>query len=316
MTKKKRALLPIDLSNYITEDALDAIRSLEGHYNGAEKTADVVTTYYGMTQRGIDSIKRLEEYGYEVPKWMKNAKVDKITEEQARQMAGYLAAYHTEVIDDRIKNGAFRNLDLRTKSALLTYFHNTGVFGLLQSLNDEGSPIHSTMSQIRDGDKYDIARSLLYRADGTKISGGNNVNKGARNRALATISLMFDDTADFSTPEGKDAMYNRYNTTPGYVNNMDNALQMLGGYEKTWQADSIQIGKNLKASGAITPSEMAQTATQSDSSATPSTPTAENTKETLLGRITNNFASFIRNLINNPTEGSANENANNNGRMQ
>ena len=316
MTKKKRALLPIDLSNYITEDALDAIRSLEGHYNGAEKTADVVTTYYGMTQRGIDSIKRLEEYGYEVPKWMKTAKVDKITEEQARQMTGYLAAYHTEVIDDRIKNGAFRNLDLRTKSALLTYFHNTGVFGLLQSLNDEGSPIQSTMSQIRDGDIYDIARSLLYKADGSKISGGDNIKKGARNRALATISLMFDDTADFSTPEGKDAMYNRYNTTPGYVNNMDNALQMLGGYEKTWQADSIQIGKNLKASGAITPLETAQTTSQGDSADAPATPTADNAKETLLGRITNNFASFIRNLINNPTEGGTNENADNNGRMQ
>lgn len=225
-------------NDYISEAALDAIYVLEGHFKGAETPTrhdgkkDPPTTYYGITQNGLEQLKELRrKYGVDVPKDLLQADVNSLTKKQARDVAGYVAMHNTFVMDDSYGEdtpGYFSQLPLNVRSAILTVQHTGGTNKLKKSLNDPNAK-GSLLKAIKSGDREEIAMALISKSDGTLMDEpSKSNNRGRINRYLAAVKLMYDsDNKTFSTVASRDKTFNRWRDNPNTVNNVANMLQTI-----------------------------------------------------------------------------------------
>ena len=90
--------------DYITNNALDAIKNLEGH----TRTEDAKfggrvtrTSTYGITQEGLNGLDRLRfKYRVRIPERLVNAKLDDLSESDTRLAAAYTAMLNTKDIEE------------------------------------------------------------------------------------------------------------------------------------------------------------------------------------------------------------------------
>lgn len=249
---KKNELREVDIQDYISQKGLNSIRSLEGHFSGVENGSiendkNIKTTYYGITQNGIEGVKQLEKkFNIKIPEYIKTAKVEDITEKQAREITGYHAVLLTEKINQAVNDDSFMNLTISERSALLAYLHSTGVDGMIKSSKNPSNK-GSLINAIKTNNIYNIGKSLITKEDGSVMSELNEGNKGMKNRILATLSMMFDPDASFETVEDRDNMYNHYSMTSNIVKNMNKCLGLLSEVEGTDRMVDFYRGEDKRA---------------------------------------------------------------------
>lgn len=249
---KKQDLKTINIQDYISQKGLDSIRTLEGHFSGVqngsiENDKNIKTTYYGITQNGINGVRELEKkFNIKIPEYIKTAKVENITEKQAREIAGYHAVLLTEKINQAVNDNSFMNLTLSERSALLTYLHSTGVDGMIRSSKNPKNK-GSLINAIKTNNIYNIGKALITKEDGSTMTELNDGNRGMKNRILATISMMFDPDASFETVEARDEMYNRYSATSNIVKNMNKCLNLLSEVDGTDRMVDFYRGEDKRA---------------------------------------------------------------------
>lgn len=219
----------IQIEEYITPQALNALYVLEGHYNGPETPTsykggkDKTTTYYGMTDAGLATIRSAK---IKLPEYLKNATAKTLTKQQAREAAGYLAAVHTQMLDRAYgdDNKRFSSLPLAWRSAILTLAHSNGVNGWIKSYNDKNPG--SVMQAIKTGDREVIARYMMAKKDGSIMDEPHGSDKSGRiNRILAAVKLMYDTEGKaFKDVKAKDATFKRWKDNEYTVRNVQNHL--------------------------------------------------------------------------------------------
>lgn len=226
----------INIYDYITPQALDALYVLEGHSKGVETPKkndgkqDKPTTYYGMTDTGLNRIRELarkKDINIPLPAWLEKATIKGLTKEQAREAAGYLAACNTKLLDNCYNDGNynFSRLPKEWRSAILTLAHTGGVNSWIKSLSDPKA-IGSTLQAIKTGDRELIARSLMSKADGSLMDEPHNSPKRGRiNRILSAVKLLYDTQANtFKDEKSRDAAYKRWGDNKFTVMNVNNHL--------------------------------------------------------------------------------------------
>lgn len=219
----------VNIYDYITPQALDAIYYLEGHFNGATKPKnykghqDPLTTYYGITENGL---KTLRASKLQLPEFMKKATVSSLTKEQAREVTGLLAAAHTIAMDNAYndENKSFSKLPLAWRSAVLTLAHSNGVNGWIRSYK-EGNP-GSVMKAFTTGNREVISRYLMAKKDGSIVDEPYGSDKAGRiNRILGAVKLMYDtDNNSFRNTKAKDETFKRWKSNPHTVKNVQNVI--------------------------------------------------------------------------------------------
>lgn len=244
-----------EIKDYITDAALDALYVLEGHYKGPEKpknykgSVDKTTTYYGMTDAGLNTIRKA---GLDIPSWLKNASASSLTKEQARQAAGYLAMAHTKQLDAAYGDdnpNKFSSLPLEWKSAILVLAHSNGVNGWINSYKDGHKG--SLLKAISSKDRELICRYMMAKKDGSIMEEPHDSEKSGRvNRILASVKLMYDGQGkDFKTAETKDAAFKRWKENPYTVRNVQNHLYHIhiANLQNKDYMDSLRkaVGQNV-----------------------------------------------------------------------
>lgn len=219
----------VQIQDYITPQALNALYVLEGHYKGPETPKnykgklDKTTTYYGMTDAGLATIRSSK---LKLPDWLRKAKADTLTKEQAREAAGYLAAAHTDMLDKAFEgdNQEFSRLPLAWRSAILTLAHSNGVNGWIKSYKEgkEGS----LLKAIKTGDREVISRYMMAKEDGSIMDEPHGSAKSGRiNRVLSAVKLMYDTEGKaFKDAKSKDATFKRWTDNEFTVRNVQNHL--------------------------------------------------------------------------------------------
>lgn len=219
----------VQIEEYITPQALNAIYVLEGHYNGPETPksykghTDKTTTYYGMTDAGLDTIRASK---LKIPDYLKKATSKTLTKDQAAEAAGYLAAVHTDMLDRAYgdDNKAFSRLPLAWRSAILTLAHSNGVNGWIQSYKEGNKG--SLLQAIKTGDREIICRYMMAKKDGSIMDEPHGSEKSGRiNRILASVKLMYDTQGNaFKDAKTKDATFKRWKDNEFTVRNVQNHL--------------------------------------------------------------------------------------------
>lgn len=219
----------VQIEEYITPQALNAIYVLEGHYNGPETpksykgNTDKTTTYYGMTDAGLDTIRASK---LKIPDYLKKATAKTLTKDQAYEAAGFLAAAHTDMLDRAYGDGnkAFSRLPLAWRSAILTLAHSNGVNGWIQSYKDGNKG--SLLQAIKTGDREVICRYMMAKKDGSIMDEPHGSEKSGRiNRILASVKLMYDTQGKaFKDAKTKDATFKRWKDNEFTVRNVQNHL--------------------------------------------------------------------------------------------
>lgn len=219
----------VQINDYITPQALNALYVLEGHYNGPEKPKsykgklDKTTTYYGMTDAGLATIRSSK---LKLPDWLRKAKAETLTKEQAREAAGYLAAAHTDMLDNAFEGGnqEFSRLPLAWRSAILTLAHSNGVNGWIKSYKEGNSG--SLLKAIKTGDREVICRYMMAKEDGSIMDEPHGSPKSGRiNRVLSAVKLMYDTEAKaFKDAKTKDTTFKRWTDNEFTVRNVQNHL--------------------------------------------------------------------------------------------
>ena len=166
--KNKTAMNEIDPYAYLGARGLALIENLEGHQNGKETVDGIVTTYYGITQAGIDGLKELStKFNTKVPDWMIGADVSTLNRDQCAEVTQYIAALNTMLVDRETETANFSSWDLSHREAFLSYFHNVSPYRLRSSLREgaEGS----VLLHIKHNNPYRALQALLENSDGTFI---------------------------------------------------------------------------------------------------------------------------------------------------
>ena len=219
----KEAMKEEDPDNYINARGLEIIRVAEGHNKGYD--AGSKTTYYGITQAGIDGLEALQRvYKVKLPEWIRDAKVDKITEKQAKDLTKWNAMLNTKLIEDFSSSPNFTKLSLDTRSAFLTYFHNVSPYSMRKSF-DENKP-GSFLRAVRTGNPYLMGQSLISRADGSSLG---DINDGYKRRAMMAVMAVGNKDFTMSIQQERD-MDIRFKL-PKFG---DEAHQRLGELANNW----------------------------------------------------------------------------------
>lgn len=183
--------------SYINSRGLEIIKNAEGHNSYDPKTK---TTYYGITQAGIDGLEALQRvYKTRIPEWIRDAKVETITEAQARTLTKYNAMLNTKLIEDFSSSPNFTNLSLDTKSAFLTYFHNVSPYSMRRSFA-ENKP-GSFLRAVRIGNPYLMGRALISRGDGSSLG---DIDDGYKRRAMIAIMAVGNKNFTFTAQQERD----------------------------------------------------------------------------------------------------------------
>lgn len=219
----------VQIEEYITPQALNALYVLEGHYNGPETPTsykgnkEKTTTYYGMTDAGLATIRASK---LQIPEYLKKATASTLTKEQAREAAGYLAAAHTKKLDEAYgdESNQFSRLPLAWRSAILTLAHSNGVNGWIDSYKKGNSG--SLLKAIKTGDREIISRYMMAKEDGGIMDEPHGSNKSGRiNRILASVKMMYDtECKAFKDAKAKDATFKRWTDNEFTVRNVQNHL--------------------------------------------------------------------------------------------
>lgn len=219
----KEAIKEEDPSNYINDRGLEIIRVAEGHLKGYDTKNK--TTYYGITQAGIDGLEALQRvYKVRIPEWIRDAKVDKITEKQARELTKYNAMLNTKLIEDFASSPNFSKLSLDTRSAFLTYFHNVSPYSMRKSF-EENKP-GSFLRAVRTGNPYLMGQALISRGDGSSLG---DIDNGYKRRAMMTVMAIGNKDFTMSIQQERD-MDIRFKL-PKFG---DEAHQRLGELANNW----------------------------------------------------------------------------------
>ena len=258
MTRDKEELKEVDINDYITPQALTAIKHLEGHYKGlvtpkrADGKKDVPTTYYGITENALHALKDLKNYGVKVPERLLKLKLKDVSEKDAREIAGYCAVHNTKVIDSYFKKedvDFFYRLPKEIRSGVLSVMHTGGVYKLGDSYKDPKG-YGSLLKAIKTGERERIARALISKSDGKLMGPIDGTYKdGRKKRLLAGIRMMYDTQCDsFSTQKNKDDTFKSWqniNTVRNFNNHLNSIytaerLKQLEG-EENWALAQSKI---------------------------------------------------------------------------
>jgi len=230
----------VNIYEYITPQALDALYVLEGHKDGPSQPKsykgkkDSTTTYYGMTDAGLNTIRSHSgpnNFNIALPEWMKKASAKSLTKEQAREAAGLLAAVHEMQMDAKFmeKDGHkyFHDMPLEWRSAVQVLAHSNGVNGWIQSY-DEDNP-GSIMKAMKTGSREVVARAMMSKGDGSLMEEPHISKKSGRvNRILSSVKLMYDTKANtFKDEKSKDEAFKRWTKNPHTVFNVQNHLNNI-----------------------------------------------------------------------------------------
>lgn len=221
----KEAMKEENPDDYINSRGLEIIRVAEGHNKGYD--AGSKTTYYGITQAGIDGLEALQRvYKVKLPEWIRDAKVDKITEKQAKDLTKWNAMLNTKLIEDFSSSPNFSKLSLDTRSAFLTYFHNVSPYSMRKSF-DENKP-GSFLRAVRTGNPYLMGQALISRTDGSSLG---NIDDGYKRRAMMAVMAVGNKNFTMSVQQERD-MDIRFKL-PKFG---DEAHQRLGELSNNWFA--------------------------------------------------------------------------------
>lgn len=232
-------------SSYITENAIDAIGTLEGHWKGAERTADgLLTTYYGITKWSLGSMRQLKsKYKVDIPDELlgpdtskmndKEAtaalekKLKELTPEQARDITGYFAMYNTKQLDSVYGDNECKyisNLPIDVRSGILTLVHNEGERPY--RLNYGKKEIkNSILKAAKSGDREEIVMALLSDKDGKLIKcPSESDNRGHCNRVLAAVRMIYDtENNSFQNRDTMSKLYDQWKKDKNIVNKLSSA---------------------------------------------------------------------------------------------
>lgn len=222
----------VQIEEYITPQALNAIYVLEGHYKGPETPKsykghlDKTTTYYGMTDDGLATIRASK---LKIPEYLKKATASTLTKDQAAEAAGYLAAVHTQMLDRAYgdDNNNFSRLPLAWRSAILALAHSNGVNGWIKSYKEGNKG--SLLQAIKTGDREVICRYMMAKKDGAIMDEPHGSDKSGRiNRILASVKLMYDTQGkSFKDAKAKDDTFKRWKNNEFTVRNVQNHLYQI-----------------------------------------------------------------------------------------
>lgn len=155
---------PVNLDKYISERGLELIKNIEGHKEPSVVNG-IYTSYYGVTQRGIDGLRELTtNFHVSVPEWMIGKDVKTLTEEQAKEVTAYAAVLNTLLVDKFTGTCNFSSWDVDTKEAFLSYFHNQSPYSLRDSLAKEKPG--SVLYHIKKNDMYRAAQAIMEDSEG------------------------------------------------------------------------------------------------------------------------------------------------------
>ena len=181
----------IGYSSDISERGLEIIKNAEG-----PKTKG--TNLYGITQAGLDGLETLtNRYNVKVPDWIIGADAMKLTEEQCREVTGYIAALNTRLVDTFSKTNNFSTLPLETKTGFLTYLHNEGPYQLRKSFA-KGMP-GSFLKAVQTGNPYEMGVALMSNADGTPLK-----NDGFARRKMIALMAIGNKNYTFDINQERD----------------------------------------------------------------------------------------------------------------
>ncbi len=227
--KKTEAPEVIDINKYISKKALDSLGAAEGHWKGVEgpktsreKKKKVFTTFYGITKDGLASLKEFKkDFNVVIPERLLKHTMKTLTQEDAREIAGYIAAYNTKILDrDSNSGSAFSELDPYLKDAILVLQHTGGTRNLKNSYKNPAA-VGSLMKAIDTKDRDKIARAIISKSDGTympnpiwsdpdKVGTPDKEGKDGRyNRHYLAIKMIYDPSFVL-TPENKDTYYGKW----------------------------------------------------------------------------------------------------------
>lgn len=181
----------IGYSSDISERGLEIIKNAEGG-----RTKD--TNLYGITQAGLDGLETLtNRYGIKVPDWAIGADVMKLSENQCREVAGYIAALNTRLVDTFSKTNNFSTLPLETKTGFLTYLHNESPYRLRKSFA-KGMP-GSFLKAVQTGNPYEMGVALMSNSDGSPLE-----NDGFARRKMIALMAIGNKNYTFDAGQERD----------------------------------------------------------------------------------------------------------------
>lgn len=227
--KKENKTYVVDPRNFISDAALEAIDSLEGHFGDEKDNEGRPTTWYGVTNNGLAQLKELNKnFHVYVPKELLTTPREKLTKEQCKQVAAYVAVHNSLQIDAHFKgDNTFLNLPLHIRSAVLVDYHTGGVPHIADSWKDPNA-VGSIMKAFETGSREKIALALISNSDGSIIEYKNDNKNGQRNRHLAAIRLMYDtENKSFPDKAIADDEKAKWQHQPGYINSVANTLKAL-----------------------------------------------------------------------------------------
>lgn len=194
--------------DYITLNALEAIKNLEGHKkaeNAKFKGRTTRTSVYGMTQVGLDGLNQLQfKFGVKLPDFLVEAKLDKLSSDELRIAAAYKAMLTTKLIDEITESNGFSRLPLEFRSGILAATHTSEVTGKSYKDSYKKKLPGSFLLACEEGNPYKIALSLISNSDGTlqnEYTGSGN--DGAMKRNLAGVLLAFNPDMTWNSEEHK-----------------------------------------------------------------------------------------------------------------
>ena len=230
-----------DYNDYINERGFQIIRNAEGHFDGPKEVGGIITTYYGVTQKGIDGLEKLSRsYNTKVPDWILKADVNKITEKEAKEITGYIAMLNTKLVDDLSDCNNFSEMDIDTRSMFLTYLHNVSPYSMRKSYQ-EGQK-GSFLAAVRGGNPYLMSRALIQKADGSVMDefNKNPERSGLKRRAMLPMFALGNKSLTFNT-EDQISLDNRFKQ-PGFVKECYDRLTELSN-----DYDSIKTNEYNRA---------------------------------------------------------------------
>lgn len=230
MAKKKEDwTYVVDPSDFISDAALEAIDALEGHPKDGVDNNGRPTNSYGVTNNGLAQLKELNKnFHVYVPKELLTTPREKLTREQCKQVASYVAVHNSLQIDAHFGDQhTFLNLPLHIRSAVLTDYHTGGTPHIADSWKDPNA-VGSIMKAFETGSREKIALALISNADGSIIKYKNDKQNGKRNRHLAAVRLMYDtDNKSFPDRNTADKVKGKWQNQPGYIDSVAGTLRSL-----------------------------------------------------------------------------------------
>lgn len=223
--ERNKTARKIDYHGSITERGLEIIKNAEG-----PKKHD--TNLYGITQIGLDGLQKLTtKYDVYVPEKFVNADAMKLSEEDCREAAGYIAMLNERLVDTFTGTDYFSKLPLETKSGFLTYLHNEGPYQLRKSMwkNLPGSFLNA----VKTGNPYEMGVAMMSDENGNPLK-----NNGFSRRKLIALNAIGNKQFTFNEAQERELDIRR--RQPGFFEETQMRARRLAN---DWYAPREEILK-------------------------------------------------------------------------